>query len=167
MTMNPPLSTILRQADGRYLTAEERDAVLAHASELPAAVLAGEEVAAHEGEVVDAVVAELREQFPRFERLFPNAWDQFANDLRLVLRADVRAMLSGDLRVLEDKALFYLRSILAAYSVTPQFGHEAFTRLRDRARERLGADAFAKLAPYLERNIQVLGDIPEPAVAMV
>jgi hypothetical protein len=165
--MNAPLSTIFRQADGRYLTAEERDAVLAYATELPAAVRAGEEVAAHEAAVIDAVISELREQFPRFDRLFPNAWDEFAGNLRLVLRADARAMLTGDLRLLEDKALFYLRSILAAYSVTPQFAREAFTRLQDRCRDRLGAEAFARMAPYLERNIQVLADFPEPAVAMV
>jgi hypothetical protein len=165
--MNPPLTTILRQSDGRYLSAEEREQVLAHARDLPARVQAAQEVEAAESELLAAVVAELRDRFPRFERLFPNAWDRLAGDLRLVLRADVRAMLTGDLRVLEDKALFYLRSILAAYNVTPQFARDAFTLLRDRGRDRLGADAFAKLEPYLERNVQVLADFPEPAVAMV
>ena len=29
------------------------------------------------------------------------------------------------------------------------------------------ADSFARLTPYLEQNIQVLADFPEPAVAMV
>jgi hypothetical protein len=165
--MNPPLSTILRRADGRYLNAEEREVALAYARDLPAAVRVGEEVEAKENELIAAVVAEMRDQFPRFERLFADSWDQFADDLRLVLRADVRAMLTGDLRPLEDKALFYLRSILAAYSVTPQFARAAFTRLRDRCRERLDGDAFGRLEPYLDRNIQVLADFPEPAVAMV
>ena len=165
--MNPPLSTILRQSDGRYLSADEREAVLAFARDLPAAVRAGEDVEAHEAAVITAVVGELRDRFPRFDRLFAGAWDQFAADLRLVLRADVRAMMSGDLRVLEDKALFYLRSILSAYNVTPQFAREAFGRLRDHCGEQLAADSFARLTPYLERNIQVLADFPEPAVAMV
>jgi hypothetical protein len=165
--MNPPLSAILRQSDGRYLTAEEREQVLAHARELPTRVQAAQEVEAAEGGLIDAVVGELRERFPRFERLFPNAWDRLAGDLRLVLRADARAMSAGDLRVLEDKALFYLRSILAAYNVTPQFARDAFTLLRDRCRDRLGADAFGRLEPYLDRNVQVLADFPEPAVAMV
>src|SRR4051794_37297052 len=124
--MNPPISTIIRQADGRYLTAEERDAILAYARDLPGAVSSAEEVAAHEDEIVDSVVTPMREQYPRFERLFHNAWDQFTVDLRLVLRADARALLTGDLRPLEDKALFYLRSILAAYNVTPQFARDAF-----------------------------------------
>jgi hypothetical protein len=165
--MNPPLSTILRQSDGRYLTADEREHVLAYARDLPARVEAAQAVEAGEGELIDSVVDKLRERYPRFERLFPDAWDRLAGDLRLVLRADTRAMLAGDLRVLEDKALFYLRSILAAYNVTPQFARDAFSLLREQCRERLGADAFARLDPYLERNVQVLADFPEPAVAMV
>jgi hypothetical protein len=165
--MNPPLSAILRQSDGRYLTADERESVLTYARDLPGGVEAARAVEASEGGLIDAVVAELRERYPRFERLFPNAWDRLAADLRLVLRADVRAMLAGDLRVLEDKALFYLRSILSAYNVTPQFARDAFTLLRDRCRDQLGDEVFARLEPYLERNVQVLADFPEPAVAMV
>jgi hypothetical protein len=165
--MNPPLTTILRHSDGRYLTAEERELVLAYARDLPARVRAGQEIEALESDLIAAVVGDLRERFPRFERLFPNAWDKLAGDLRLVLRADVRAMLAGDLRVLEDKALFYLRSILAAYNVTPQFARDVFTLLRDRCRDRAKPETFAGLDPYLERNVQVLADFPEPAVAMV
>jgi hypothetical protein len=165
--MNPPPTTIFRQSDGRYLSPEERDAVLAYARELPAAVSAGQDVEAHEGAVIAAAVAEMRDQFPRFDRLFTDAWDRLAADLRLVLRADVRAMLTGDLKVLEDKALFYLRSILAAYNVTPQFAREAFSRLRDRCRDKFSTETFARMEPFLERNVQVLADFPEPAVAMV
>jgi hypothetical protein len=165
--MNPPLTTILRQADGRYLTADERALVLAYAQDLPARVRAAQEIEGLESNLIASVVDQLRGQYPRFERLFPSAWEQLAGDIRLVLRADVRAMLAGDLRVLEDKALFYVRSILAAYNVTPQFASDTFTVLRDRTRDRAGADTFARLEPYLERNIQVLADFPEPAVAMV
>src|SRR3954471_22825589 len=165
--MTPPLTAILRQSDGRYLTAEERDQVLAFARDLPARVQAGQDVEAHEADVIAAVVGELRDRYPRFERLFPGAWDRLAGDLRLVLRADVRAMIAGDVRVLEDKALFYLRSILAAYNVTPRFARDAFAALRDRCRDRVGAEAFARLDPFLERNVQVVADFPEPAVAMV
>jgi hypothetical protein len=165
--MTPPLTTILRQSDGRYLTADEREQVLAYARDLPARVQAAQAVETAEADLTATVVGELRGRYPRFERLIPNAWDRLADDLRLVLRTDVRAMLAGELRVLEDKALFYLRSILAAYNVTPQFTRDAFTLLRDRCRDRLGPDAFARLEPYLERNVEVLADFPEPAVAMV
>jgi hypothetical protein len=165
--MNPPLNTIFRQSDGRYLTADERKLVLEFAQDVPARVRASQEIEGLEGSLIAAVIGDLRGKFPRFERLFPNAWDQLASDIRLVLRADVRAMLAGDLRVLEDKALFYLRSILAAYNVTPQFARDTFTLLHDRCRDRATPDTYARMEPYLERNTQVLADFPEPAVAMV
>src|SRR3954447_9061829 len=151
--MNPPLTRILRQSDGRYLSPDERDQVLAYAHDLPARVAAGQAVEAAEADLVAGVIAALKERFPRFERLFPNAWERLADDLRLVLRADVRAMLANDVSVLDDKALYYLRSVLAAYNLTPAFARDAFSLLRDDARGRLDHAAFDLLAPYLERNV--------------
>ncbi len=162
-----PLNDILRQSEGRYLTPEERSDVLAYAKELPARVRAAQEVEALEGDIVAAACEGLRERYPRYQRLFPNAWDRCAEELRLVLRYDVRAMLADDPRPLEDKALFYLRSILAAYNLTPQFARDAYELLRDKCRDRLSPDAFSLLEPYLQRNVAVLADFPEPVVAAV
>jgi Phycobilisome protein len=165
--MSTPLNELLRQSEGRYLTPDEREQILAYARDLPARVRAAEEVEAREADILGAVVDGLRERYPRYERLFPNAWDRCARDVQLVLRYDVRAMLAADPRPLEDKALYYLRSILAAYNLTPQFARDCCALLRDRCRERLSPESFALLEPFLERNSQVLGDFPEPAVAMV
>src|SRR5687767_12066499 len=123
------LNELLRQSEGRYLTAEERERVLDYARDLPARVRAGEEVEAHEADILQAVCDELRQHYPRYERLFPSAWDRCARDLQLVLRYDVRAMLADDPRPLEEKALYYLRSILAAYNLTPQFARDCYTLL--------------------------------------
>jgi hypothetical protein len=165
--MSTPLNDLLRQSEGRYLTPDEREQVLAYARDLPARVRAAEEVEAREADILAGVVDALRERYPRYERLFPNAWDRCAGDVRLVLRFDVRAMLAADPQPLEDKALYYLRSILAAYNLTPRFVGDAFALLRDECRGRLSPESFALLEPFLERNIHVLGDIPEPAVAVV
>src|SRR5204863_224627 len=85
----------------------------------PCRVGAGEEVESHEDAAVEAACTALRESYPQFGRVHPQAWDRLAHDLRLVLRADVRAMLADDANALDDNALHYLRSIWAAYQVTP------------------------------------------------
>src|SRR5437763_875265 len=72
-----------------YLTPEERAGVLAYAKELPARVRAAQEVEDAEGDIVAAACDGLRERYPRYQRLFPNAWDRCAEELRLVLRYDV------------------------------------------------------------------------------
>ena len=165
--MNSSLNVILRACEGRYPGAEERAKLLAIARELPARVRAAEDVEAHEAATTAAVVAALHGRYPRYEKLFPQGWDRCASDLQLVLRSNVRAMLANDPRPLDDKALYYLRSILAAYNLTPQFTRDCFTLLRDQCRERLSPEAFALLEPFLARNVEVLGNIPEPAVAAV
>jgi hypothetical protein len=158
---------VLRHSEGRYLTAEERERLLAFARDVPGRVRAGEEVEQAEGAVVAAACDELRENYPRFGRVHAQAWDRLAHDLRLVLRYDVRAMLADDARALDDKLLYYLRSVWAAYHVTPPFVRDALTLLRDRLRGRLSPESFGHLEPFLDRNLAVLADIPEPAVAAV
>jgi hypothetical protein len=165
--MSQSLHDILRVSEGRYPTPEERDRLLDLAHELPARVKAAEEVEAREADILAGVVGGLRDHYPRYEKLFPKAWDRCARDVQFVLRYDVRAMLANDPRPLDDKALYYLRSILAAYNLTPQFTRDCFTLLRDQCRERLSPEAFALLEPFLARNVEVLGNIPEPAVAAV
>jgi hypothetical protein len=165
--MKPSLHDILRASEGRYLSAAEREQVLAYARELPARLQAAEEVELYEAEILAAIVEALRERYPRYEKLFPEAWDRCTRDVAFILRFDVRAMIANDRRPLDDKALFYLRSILAAYNLTPQFTRDCFTLLRDQCRERLAPDTFAFLEPFLGRNIEVLADFPEPLVAAV
>jgi hypothetical protein len=165
--MNSSLHDILRASEGRYLTPAEREQVLAFARELPARLQAAEETELFEADILAAIVESLRERYPRYEKLFPEAWGRCTHDVAFVLRYDVRAMLANDRRPLDDKALFYLRSIFAAYNLTPQFTRDCFTVLRDQCRERLSPEAFAFLAPFLDRNVQVLADFPEPLVAAV
>jgi hypothetical protein len=165
--MNPSLNEILRACEGRYPGAAEREKLLTVARELPARVRAAEDVEAQEAAIAEAVVAALRERYPRYEKLFSQAWGRCASDLQVVLRYDVRAMLANDPRPLEDKALYYMRSILAAYNLTPQFVRDCFTLLRDQCRARLSPESFGLLDPFLDRNVRVLADFPEPAVAAV
>jgi hypothetical protein len=166
-TMKSSFHDILRGSEGRYLSPDEREQLLAYARELPARLQAAEEVELFEGEILAAVVDDLRERYPRYEKLFPEAWDRCTHDVQFVLRYDVRAMLANDRRPLDDKALFYLRSILAAYNLTPQFTRDCFSSLRDQCRVRLSSEVYDFLEPFLDRNVEVLADFPEPLVAAV
>jgi hypothetical protein len=156
---------VLRQCEGRYLTPEERGRALAFAAALPQRVRAGEEVEAQEDAAVEATCAALREVYPQFGRVHPQAWDRLAHDLRLILRADVRAMLADDVNALDNFALHYVRSIWAAYQVTPTFARDTCQLLTDQLQRLMTAESFAALDPFLARNREVLGGIPEPIAA--
>lgn len=156
---------VLRHCEGRYLTPEERGRALAFAYALPQRVRAGEEVEAHEDAAVEATCAALRATYPQFGRVHPQAWDRLAHDLRLILRADVRAMLADDDKALDNFALHYVRSIWAAYQVTPTFARDTCQLLTDQLQGLVTAESFAALDPFLARNREVLGGIPEPIAA--
>src|SRR5262249_21797123 len=126
---------------------------------------AGEEVEAHEDAAVEATGNGLREGYPQFGRVHPQAWDRLAQDLRLILRADVRAMLADDSKAADAYALHYVRSIWSAYQVTPTFARDACQMLADQLQRLMTAESFAAVEPFLARNRDVLGGIPEPIAA--
>ena len=161
------LDDLLQESGDRHLTAAEREQLQACARQLELAARVAAAVEAAEPAVVEDVVETLRERFPRFAELQPQAWERLAADLQLVVRHDVRALIRGDPRSLDDSVLLYLRSILAAYRLSPGFVRECFTRLREALKAKLGREEASALDPYLKRNIDVLSDLPEPAAAVV
>ena len=151
----------------QHFTSAERDHLREHAAAIEIAVRVSKAVEDCEGSVVEEVLTALRERYPRFGQLQPQAWERLGADLQLVLRHDVRALALGDPRRLDDAVLCYLRSIYAAYRLSHAFLRECFTILRQQLAERLEPDAISALAPYLERNIQVLASGHEPAAIVV
>jgi hypothetical protein len=161
------LMDLLRTNGDRHLTVSEREQLRACANGLENAVRVSAAVEDCEAGAVDDVVMALRERYPRFGQLQPQAWERLAADLQLVLRHDVRALLLGDPRALDDSVLFYLRSIFSAYRLSHGFLRECFTLLRHQLATRLEPDDLSALAPYLERNIEVLASGAEPPAPIV
>ena len=89
------------------------------------------------------------------------------NSAALILESRTAGDRDNEVAMLDESALYYLRSILMAYNLTPEFTRETFTALCDACQESLTPDAFALLEPYLNRNIEILGYIPEPSIAVV
>jgi hypothetical protein len=165
--MNAQLTQITRDADGRYLTADERAAFLDFADSVPRRFRAADAAQQTEEGAVRGVVEEMTKRYPNFAKYHDQAWARCFRDVQLVLRQDVQSMLLDDVRSLDDKILLWLRTTLAANNLTPGFCRDAFSLLRDRLKDSLGAEDFDLLRPYLERNVEVLGDFPEPATPAV
>jgi hypothetical protein len=161
------LVDLLHSNRDRHLTNGEREQLRSLAIGLETAVRISAAVEECEAAAVEDVVAALRERYPRFGQLQPQSWERLAADLLLVLRHDVHALLLGDPRALDDAVLIYLRSIFAAYRLSHGFVRECFTLLRHQLAARLDPDDVATLAPYLERNIEVLASGPEPSTPVV
>jgi phycobilisome protein len=165
--MNTRMSKLLTSADGRYFTAEERQGVLAFAESLPRRFHAADQVEQKEEAILRDVVGEVQKRHADLAKYHDQAWARVYRDAQLVLRADVQAMVCDDVRQLDDRMLLWMRTMFAANSFTPAFVRDCFSLLRDRARGHLAAEDFDLLRPYLDRNVEVLADFPEPAARAV
>jgi len=165
--MNARLTKMTHDANGRYLTADERAAFLEYANSVAERFRAADAVEKVEEAVVRGVVEEMTKRYPNFAKYHDQGWAKCFRDVQLVLRQDVQSMLLDDVRSLDDKILFWLRTALAANNLTPVFCRDAFSLLREGLQARLSADEFNLLRPYLDRNVEVLSDFAEPATPAV
>jgi hypothetical protein len=161
--MNLQIQSLSRAAEGRYFRPEERQALLTRATTLPNRFQAADEVQEREDAIVQAVMEAMQQRFPESSALKGPAFAKTQNDIQLVLRFNVQAMVLDDMCWLDEKVLFWLRTILAAGSFTPQFSRDCFTQLRMQVEKNISPESMALLQPYLNRNIEVLSDIPETA----
>lgn len=165
--MNERLRSIISDSDGRYLTKEEMKEILAWTTSLPARFKAAANVEEKELAIARWVIDDLKRRYPNFTKYHYQGWEKGSRDLQLTLRAAAQAMILNDITNLEDKVLFWFRTILSGVDLTPKFVSESFTLLRDACKQQLAAESFTLLEPYLTRMIEVLADIPEPAVPAV
>ncbi len=165
--MSHRLAQLATAADGRYFTADERQAFLDYAESLSQRFRAAEAVEQNEEAILRSVIGEMQKKYPNFVKYHDQAWARQYRDTQLVLRAGVQAMIFDDPARLDDHLLYWMRTMFSANNYTPQFVRDCFELLRDKAREQLGGDEFALVEPLLNRNIQVLTDFPEPSAAAV
>jgi hypothetical protein len=161
--MNSRFSKIAQAADGRYFSAEERQTFRSFADSLPQRIGAAEAVEQKEEAVIRTVLEQLQQRYPNFAKYHDQAWARQFRDVQLVLRAGVQAMVFDDVHRLDDKMLYWLRSMFAASNYSPRFVRDCFESLREQMKASLKHEDFDLLRPYLDRNIEVLGDFPEPA----
>jgi len=165
--MNTRMNKLLTSADGRYFTTDERQVLLAYAESLPRRFRAADQVEEKEEAVLRDVVGELQKRHADFTKYHDQAWARVYRDVQLVLRADVHAMVADDAGQLDDRILYWMRTMFAANSFTPAFVRDCFSLLRERVRGQMAAEDFELLRPYLDRNVEVLADFPEPAARAV
>jgi hypothetical protein len=167
LLMNARLQKLALAAEGRYFQPAERHELLELAKSLPSRLHASDQIQQKEEAIVAAVMQEMQKRYAKFAKQHEHAWAKAFRDVVLVLRFDVQAMVCDEMRWLEEKVLFWLRTMLAAGNFTPQFIRDCFTLLREQVKLQVNPESFTWLQPYLDRNIEVLSDIPEPAAPAV
>jgi hypothetical protein len=165
--MNPQLTEIIRNSESRYMTPQEQRAILDYTESLPRRFQAAALVQDKEEAIVASVVQQGKRRYANMERYHPKAWEKAARDLELILRYTAQAMVLDDPTFQADRLLYWFGTILHSFGFSPQFNRDTYTFLLNAVRGQLPPDAFGLLEPFLQKNIEVLGSIPEPAQVLV
>lgn len=165
--MNKKISKLIYDADGRYLTPQECKLITDFASGFQGRFAAAREVEEHEEKIVTTAIATTRSAYPNFENFHEAGYSKCFRDMQLVLRYNVQAMVFCDVDGMNDKVLYWLRTILSGTCQTPKLISDAYTNLRAACQESLSDSTFALMDVPLSNTIEVLSDVPEPHVAAV
>lgn len=165
--MNNRISQILVGSDSRYLTAEERQEVLDYTQGFPERIKIVAMIEENEDGAVRFCIDNTRKRYPNFDKYHLHAWAKAFRDVQLTTRYMAQALLLDDMALLEDKLLFWLRTILAGLNFTPEFNRDTYTYLKQGFRQALPPDVFSKFEPYLNRTIDIMSDFPAPATPAV
>jgi hypothetical protein len=158
---------IMQGSDSRYLTKEEQDEITRYCTGLVERLKYSAMIEAKEQAAVKATIDEMRRRYPNFDKFHDQAWGKAFRDTQLTVRYCVQAMILDDIKPLEDKLLYWFRTILASFSFTPGFNRDNYTLLTEAFRRQLPPEAFRALEPYLNRVTEIMSDFPEPAVPAV
>lgn len=165
--MNKRLTKLVQNSDSRYLTPEEQEEILSYTESLPARFRVAAMVAEKEQFAVRHCIDEMRKLYPNFERHHDQAWQKAYRDVQLATRYAVQAMVLDDTAMLEEKLLYWLRTILASFGFTPKFVHDTYRLLAEGMQKNLPEEAYAMMKPVLDRIIDVLSQFPEPVTPTV
>ena len=165
--MNSRISQVLVGSDSRYLTEEERKEVLEYANGFSERFRVMALIEANEDTAVRFCIENTRKRYPNFDKYHSSAWAKAFRDVQLTTRYMAQAMMLDEMGILEEKLLFWLRTILAGLNFTPEFNRDTYTYLKQGFRQSLPPDAFSVFEPFMNRTIEIMSDFPAPATPAV
>ncbi len=165
--MNNRINNIILGSDSRYLTREEVDELAEYMTSFQARLETVQLIEENEDSAVRFCIDNTRKRYPNFDKYHASAWAKAFRDVQLTTRFMAQAMLIDEINILEDKLLFWLRTILSGLNFTPEFNRDTYTFLKQGFRQSLPPDHFARFEPFLDRTIEIMSDFPMPATPAV
>jgi hypothetical protein len=165
--MNNRIKQLILGSDSRYLTEDERTEVTQYLDAFNQRLAVMSLVEEAEDAAVRFCIDNTRKRYPNFDKYHDKAWAKAFRDVQLTTRYMAQAMVIDEMALLDEKLLFWLRTILAGFSFTPEFNRDTYTYLKEGFRQGLPPDAFATMEPYLNRTIEVMSNFPQPATPAV
>src|SRR6056297_1945895 len=165
--MNNRIQRILHESDSRYLTSGEKEEVQGYLTDLGKRLEFATQIEDAEDSAVRFCIDNTRKRYPNFDKYHDKAWAKAFRDVQLTTRYATQAMVLAEPKLLEDKLLFWLRTILAGLNFTPEFNRDTYTFLKEGFRQNLSPEVFTEFERYLDLVIDIMSSFPEPATPAV
>ena len=165
--MNSDIRTIFYESEGRYLSTDEKAKIVDYMPAFQKRMKIAEMIEEAEDSAVRFCIDNTRKRYPNFDKYHDKAWAKAFRDVQLTTRYATQAMLLDEPKILRDKLLYWLRTILAGLNFTPEFNRDTYTYLTEGFRQSLPPDAFGEFEPFLSLVIDIMSSFPDPAVPAV
>lgn len=149
--MNSQIQSMLVEAEGRYLTADEQALLRDFASRVDERLGAMAEVEGKESVIIDQTLKELVRAYPDFEKKYTSARNKGGRDLALALRYSTLAMVRGDSQFLHDSLLLWMGTMLRGLGMAPQFIEDAYKAMERVAGRELSPKVAELIRPYIQQ----------------
>ena len=162
--MNIEIEDMLCDAEGRYLEATEQSLLTAYAESLDDRLRTMRALQQHESEIVNATMDALWQEFPDMKANHVDAKKKGVRDLTLVMRYASMAMVRDSIDFLEQKLLYWFRTIINAFDMNQPLVF-AYQQLDKETRRALTDEDYQHIAPYLARAQDILAPEPDEVAA--
>lgn len=162
--MNEKIEALLANAEGRYLEATEQSVMTDFAFTLEQRLRAMRSIQQHEANVVKATMDALWEKYPDMKTRHVDGYKKGTRDLTLVLRYNALAMVRDSVEFLDQKLLFWFRTIISAFEMNEplQFAYQQLSR---ELQNHLDGEDFKLVEPFISRTLEILASGEERAAA--
>lgn len=157
--MNTQIESLFSSAEGRYLALEEERQIIDYTRTLDARLATMRAVQAAETSIVEGCLNDIWSQHPDMQSAPPVVREKARRDMTLVLRYAALAMVRDDPKMLEERLLYWLATILNSFGLMPvvDTGYRAMGR---RVEAVLRPEQGALISPYLRQVHQTLTQSP-------
>jgi len=154
--MNPTIEEMMDDARGRYLEPAEQSTLTDFAETLEERLAAMRAVEEHEQQMVDEAVETMFQEHPDAASRHEFVKEKAKRDMILVLRYCALAMIRDDKEALDQQLLHWFATIVDAFEMRDLL-ETSYRALLESAADRLDAEHFQWIKPYIERVIERLG----------
>lgn len=145
----PNLLSVFQKDENAYPNSEMQSMLSDYSQSVNLRLAAFTELESVEKAILDKTCERIFEKYPKVEARV-EGYEKTHRDMALILRYCGQAMLRNDMGFLEDRLLYWLATMLQAFKFGDNCLRDSYDWLDEETKQRLQAQHYELLQPYLQ-----------------